>query len=78
MKYYVMVVSNGTLQIDQITEWEGTADVIPDGAKNDFWAKCRTYNTAQDVQSAYVAIFDAQLNVIGDYKESIHHETPTE
>lgn len=67
MKYYVMYVSNGALQVDKITEW---ADVS--NAKSKFFDICKTLENAKDVKSAIVKILDGDLN---DYKtEVIIHE----
>jgi len=69
MKYYVFVISNGALQVNQITEWNDL-----ESAKTEYWGKCRTLNNAQDVKEAYVVIQDSEFNVVQGYKERIAHE----
>ena len=70
MKYYVMVISNGNLQLGEgkVTEWTDLQK-----AKNDFHGKCKTYGASEDVKTAYVAIMDNQFNIVGDYREFIDH-----
>ena len=67
MKYYVMYVSNGALQIDKITEWTDLSK-----AKSKFYDMCKTLENAKDVTKAVVKILDGDLN---DFKiEIITHE----
>lgn len=68
MKYYVIYVSNGALQVDKITEWSDL-----DSAKAKFHDVCKTLWNAPDVITASVKIFDSQLDVVGGYNEFISH-----
>ena len=69
MKYYVEFVSNGSLQVNQITEWSEKDKAI---AK--YHDICKTLWNAQDVTRATVAILDSEFNVVDDYREVITHE----
>ena len=76
MKYYVIYVSNGALQVEKITEWSNL-----DSAKVKFHDVCKTLWNAPDVSTASVEILDSQLNNVEGYKEFISHsvvEEPTE
>ena len=68
MKYYVQFVSNGALQVNQITEWGNV-----DSAKAKYHDVCKTLWNAQDVVRATVAILDSEFNVVDDYREIITH-----
>ena len=68
MKYYVIYVSNGALQVDKITEWSNL-----DSAKAKFHDVCKTLWSAPDVVTASVKILDSQLDNVEDYKEFITH-----
>lgn len=68
MKYYVIYVSNGALQIDQITEWGNL-----DSAKAKFHDVCKNLWNAPDVVTASVKILDSQLDNVEGYKEFISH-----
>lgn len=67
MNYAVMTSVNGTFKIE--TEWTGNLD----GAKNNFWDKCKAYNNASDVEKATIAIIDENLDVVDGKKEFITH-----
>lgn len=71
MKYYVIYVTNGVLQIDKITEWSDL-----DKAKSKFHDICKTLWATKDVETASVKIFDSQLDVVDGYKEFIDHREP--
>ena len=76
MKYYVIYVSNGALQVEKITEWSNL-----DSAKVKFHDVCKTLWNAPDVSTASVKILDSQLDNVEGYKEFISHpvvEEPTE
>lgn len=68
MKYYVIYVSNGNLQIPQITEHANL-----DSAKVKFHQTCATLWNEKTVITGYVAIMDNQLDVVDGYKEFIQH-----
>lgn len=68
MKYYVIYVSNGNLQIPQITEYASL-----DSAKVKFHQTCATLWNEKTVITGYVAIMDNQLDVVDGYKEFIQH-----
>ena len=70
MKYYVIYVVNGALQVDKITEWN---DI--NKAKSKFHDICKTLWNTESVKTADVKIFDSQLDVVEGYKEFISHET---
>ena len=75
MKYYVIYVVNGALQVDQITEWGNV-----NSAKSKFHDVCKTLWAEPTVLTASVRILDSQLDTVEDYKEFITHapvETPT-
>lgn len=71
MKYYVMFVSNGSLQLGEgkVTEWTDL-----DKAKAKFHSQCNTMWNSKDVISGYVVIMDNQFDVVEGYKEYIHHD----
>ena len=68
MKYYVIYVSNGALQVDKITEWSNL-----DSAKAKFHDVCKTLWSAPDVVTATVKILDSQLDNVEGCKEFITH-----
>lgn len=68
MKYAVQKVINGNYFIHA----EGITDV--DNAKVSFHSLCQQLWNAQDVVTATVAIVDENLDVVGRYKEFIHHD----
>ena len=70
IKYYVMFVSNGDLQLGQgnVTEWTDL-----DKAKAKFHSLCNTMWSAKDVITGYVAIIDNQFDIVEGYKEFITH-----
>ena len=73
MKYYVIYVSNGALQVDKITEWSNL-----DSAKAKFHDVCKTLWNAPDVKTASVKILDSQLDNVEGYKEFISHPVVVE
>ena len=68
MKYYVIYVSNGTLQVDKITEWSDL-----NSAKVKYFDICKLLTNEKSVETATVKILDSQLDVVEDYKEFISH-----
>ena len=68
MKYYVIYVSNGALQIDKITEWSDL-----DSAKVKYFDVCKTLTNEKSVTKATVEILDEQLDTVPNYKEVIVH-----
>lgn len=68
MKYYVIYVSNGTLQVDKITEWSDL-----NSAKVKYFDICKILTNEKSVETATVKILDSQLDVVEDYKEFISH-----
>lgn len=79
IKYYVMFVSNGELQLGQgsVTEWTDL-----DKAKAKFHSLCETLWAEKSVITGYVVIMDNQFDIVGDginkYKEFIHHDEQPE
>lgn len=67
MKYSIIKCINGSFTID--SEHKGLTQ-----AKVRFHAVCQTLWNAPDVLKAKIEILDEQLNVVEDYRESIHHE----
>lgn len=67
MKYAIVKVINGNYFIHA----EGITDV--NNAKVSFHGLCQQLWNAQDVVTAMVAIVDENLDVVGRYKEYIHH-----
>ena len=68
MKYYVIYVVNGALQVDQITEWGNV-----NSAKSKFHDVCKTLWAEPTVLTASVRILDSQLDTVEDYSEFITH-----
>lgn len=68
MKYYVIYVVNGALQVEKITEWSAL-----DKAKSKYHDVCKTLWNEPTVNTATVAILDSQLDCVMDYKEFISH-----
>lgn len=68
MKYAIIKVINGNYFIHA----EGFTELA--SAKTNFHGLCQTLWNASDVEKAYVAIIDEQLDVVEGYKEFIHHE----
>ena len=68
MKYYVIYVVNGALQVDKITEWSDL-----DKAKSKYHDICKTLWNEPTVITATVAVLDAQLDTVDGYKEFISH-----
>lgn len=73
MKYYVMHISNGDLQIPSITEWGNL-----DKAKAKFHEVCNTLWGEDSVITGYVVILDNQFDIVEDYKEYINHNSQPE
>lgn len=73
MKFYVVYVSNGSLQIDKITEHS-----TPEAALVAYHGICRTLWNAADVKKAVVRILDDQLDCWQDHVEVITHADETE
>ena len=67
MKYYVIYVANGNLQLDKITEWTSKESAI-----GKFHDVCSLMWKDSSVTDASVAILDNQLNIIEPYREGIH------
>ena len=72
MKYAIIKVINGNYSIHA----EGITDIS--SAKTQFHGLCQTLWNAPDVEKAYVAIIDEQLDVVEGYKELIQHEVVEE
>ena len=68
MKYYVIYVVNGALQINEITEWGNL-----NSAKSKFHDVCKVLWAEPTVLTASVRILDSQLDTVEDYKEFITH-----
>ena len=70
MKYYVMYISNGNLQLGEgaVTEWSDL-----DKAKAKYHDLCKILWAEPSVITGYVAIMDNQLDVVDGYKEFIQH-----
>ena len=76
MKYYVIHVSNGNLQIQSITE-HGT----PEAALVEYHNRCKVLWSEPSVIKATVKILDEQLDCWQNHVEVITHaqaETPAE
>ena len=73
MKYYVIYVSNGALQLKEVTEWDNL-----NSAKSKFHDVCKTLWAEPTVLTASVRILDSQLDTVEDYKEFITHPAPVE
>lgn len=72
MKYAIVKAINGNYFIHA----EGFTELA--SAKTNFHGLCQTLWNAPDVEKAYVAIVDEQLDVVEGYKEFIHHEVVEE
>jgi len=68
MKYAIIKVINGNYFVHA----EGMTDL--NNAKTAYHGLCQTLWNAQDVVTAMVAIVDENLDVVGHYKEFVHHE----
>lgn len=72
IRYYVMFVSNGNLQLNMekqdVTEWTDL-----DKAKAKFHSLCTTLWNAKDVITGCVVIMDNQFDIVEGYKEFIQH-----
>lgn len=69
MKYYVMVIVNANLQINDITEW---TDV--DKAEGEFHTKCATYAKTAEAVDATIIVVDTNFDVVKGMKRHIQHE----
>ena len=69
MKYAVIRVSNGSYKVE--SEWVNDKEK----AIVDFLGKAQALHNASDVNTACVAIFDENLDVVDGYKEFISHVT---
>lgn len=68
MKYYVIYVSSGALQVDKITEWSDL-----DSAKVKYFDICKILTNEKSVTKAVVKILDEQLDTVQNYTEVIVH-----
>lgn len=66
--YYVIHVSNGSLQVDKITEHS-----TPEAALVEFHGRCRALWNEPTVIKATVKILDEQLDCYQGYSEIITH-----
>lgn len=69
MKYYVMVIVNANLQINDITEW---TDV--DKAEGEFHTKCATYAKTAEAVDATIIVVDTNFDVVKGMKRHIQHD----
>lgn len=69
MKYYVIHVSNGALQVDAITEHS-----TPEAAQVNFHQRCTALWNEPSVIKATVKILDEQLDCYQDIHATITHE----
>lgn len=69
MKYYVMVIVNANLQINDITEW---SDV--DKAEGEFHTKCATYAKTVEAVDATIIVVDTNFDVVKGMKRHIQHD----
>lgn len=72
MKYWVMIISNGELQLG---EGKVTEHTTIESAHVKFCNVCASMWNAPDVITGYVVIFDAQFTIIDT--EFIHHDAPS-
>lgn len=68
-KYYVMVIVNGNLQTNTITEW---SDV--DKAEGEFHTKCATYAKSPEAVDATIIVIDTNFDTVKGMKRHIQHE----
>lgn len=71
--YYVIHVSNGALQVDNIAEHS-----TPEAARVDFHGRCMALGNDPAVIKATVKILDEQLDCYQGYNEIITHADATE
>ena len=69
MKYYLLVIASGSLQINAITEW---TDV--DKAEGAFHDKCKTYANSNDAVDVTVNVIDANFDTVKGLIRHIQHE----
>lgn len=75
MKYYVIVIANGSMQIvdkdgkSLITEW---TDV--DKAEGAFDTKCAAYANSNDKVDATVIVVDKNFDIVKGLKRHIQHD----
>ena len=67
MKYAVVSNSNGTFKIE--SEWTDNLE----GAKNNYWDKCKAFNSAKDVVKATVELVDENWDIVEGKRELIEH-----
>ena len=68
MKHAIIKCVNGNYSVHA----EGITELA--NAKVSYHGLCQILWNAPDVQTAYVAIVDEQLDVVEGYKEYIHHD----
>lgn len=73
MKYYVIHVSNGALQVNDITEHS-----TPEAALVTFHNRCAALWNEPSVSKATVKILDEQLDCYDKHAEVITHVDPAE
>ena len=73
MKYYVMVIASGSLQIDKIAEY---TDV--DKAEGAFHDKCSAYAKSNDAVDATVIVVDTNFDTVKGMKRHIQHDAKSQ
>ena len=69
MKYYVIAIANGSMQIDKIAEY---TDV--DKAEGAFHTKCAAYANANEAVDATIIVVDTNFDTVKGLKRHIQHE----
>lgn len=69
MKYFIVWVSNGSIQSDKIIVKNTFSE-----AKVAYWGKCQALENEPSVIRGEVAILDEELNKVQGYSELITHE----
>lgn len=69
MKYYLIVIASGSMQIDKIAEY---TDV--DKAEGAFHTKCASYSNSNDAVDATVIVVDINFDTVKGLKRHIQHE----
>lgn len=69
-KLFVVQCTGGNMTI--VSEWNNN----PNGAKQAFHNQCRLLYSDAQTTTAYVAIFDEQLDVYGGFKEFVNKVIP--
>ena len=67
MKYAVISNVNGNFKIE--SEWDENLE----GARNNFWDKCKAYNSAQDVIKGIVELVDENYDIVEGKVERFKH-----